>query len=444
MSSAALVLNTAIIAPSVAKKTQNRAANQSSIQKKQLPVSSEDERVAKRTSSRRLMSAASAADLSQKVATQISESNKKGFLKRSIEFIFNSIDKYVVKKIVAVFNKKLLDDIETGKNPLSDTIAKADLSKIANIKQRQAVEKLQTRLVDKSIHLSSDARAQLERAISSAAETGKLDTGSLPACCRISGLSGQDRDSINMTASRLREHCSGNDFGFAATVDSGNHTDSSKQTTALDKAIDSARKELLRLNSGKPSATIQIKLFDQLMADKGITRSLSNYVGEQGLDKTTELLAKLVSYELPQCANASHIGLYECKEFISDVTNKGIVPDMTSVSRLASKTDPLEKIANEHSLEIRKEAETVLGTAAQLQKISPELRAEVDATIDRLFDTSSKFPEIFTGTPLETTLEIARAIEAGSLDQFSAPYLTQEPEELAKAEPASLVVASGA
>ena len=253
--------------------------------------------------------------------TKSPEANK-NFFTKSIEIVFNTLDKRLLKPIIKLAqhitgfktsnkgaSSENVEDPEQAKLIQEIANKKLDLSKVKDPKERKRIEILQKRLGDEGLKLNTETKGALVEIIRGAEKTGRIDEKGLPDCCRI-----QVDPVTEKRTKQLREELIGTNKPDNSSNQSP--TQSQQSPKALINPINS--KEITLKSSRSPFLSFikasvsavrnnlsngnlseeQKTLFSELML-KSETRQNLRESFHKSAPKTAGIMAQLINQELP-------------------------------------------------------------------------------------------------------------------------------------------------
>jgi hypothetical protein len=347
--------------------------------------------------------------------TKSPEANK-NFFTKSIEIVFNTLDKRLLKPIIKLAqhitgfktsnkgaSSENVEDPEQAKLIQEIANKKLDLSKVKDPKERKRIEILQKRLGDEGLKLNTETKGALVEIIRGAETKGEFNQAALPDCCRVVvNDSAEIKAAIEQTTMRLldrvdRDNSSesliGRESSPADTKISSSQNTPAKTPSKLESLLNTVREDVnARLAAGSLTSA-QSELFDKLMADPQIQKNIDGYYDRSGPEKVANFFGTLIDRELPYYEGGRGSGADSSQyvEWIKQVTDQGI--EVTTVSSLSMNSDPLRTIELERGPEGREKANKQIEVARQMDQLDPRIEAQADEIYVRLVTESLKFRE---------------------------------------------------
>jgi hypothetical protein len=345
------------------------------------------------------------------------ENNNKNFFIKSIEIVFNTLDKRLLKPIIKLAQQitgfktsnkgassENVEDPEKAKLIQEIANRKLDLSKVKDLDKRQKIEALQKRLGDEGLKLNAETKGALVEIIRGAETKGEFNQAALPDCCRVVVNDSADtKAAIEKTTMRLLDRVDRDDSSESLIGKESSPADikisSSQNTPAktpskLESLLNTVREDVnARLAAGSLTSA-QSELFDKLMADPQIQKNIDGYYDRSGPEKLANFFGTLIDRELPYYEGVRGTGaadLSQYLEWIKQVTDQGI--EVTTVSSLSMNSDPLRTIELERGPEGREKANKQIEVARQMDQLDPRIEAQADEIYVRLVTESLKFRE---------------------------------------------------
>lgn len=348
--------------------------------------------------------------------TKSPEANK-NFFTKSIEIVFNTLDKRLLKPIIKLAqhitgfktsnkgaSSENVEDPEQAKLIQEIANKKLDLSKVKDPKERKRIEILQKRLGDEGLKLNAETKGALVEIIRGAETKGEFNQAALPDCCRVVvNDSAEIKAAIEQTTMRLldrvdRDNSSesliGRESSPVDTKISSSQNTPAKTPSKLESLLNTVREDVnARLAAGSLTSA-QSELFDKLMADPQIQKNIDGYYDRSGPEKVANFFGTLIDRELPYYEGGRGSGADSSQyvEWIKQVTTQEGM-EKVSVLSLEVKEDPYVKIELESGPEGREKANKQIKVVRQMDQLDPRIEAQADEIYVRLGTESPKFRE---------------------------------------------------
>ncbi|NBV98274.1 MAG: hypothetical protein EBR67_02025 [Proteobacteria bacterium] len=379
--------------------------------------------------------------------TKSPEANKIFFTK-SIEIVFNTLDKQILKPLIKLAQQitgfktsnkgaysENAEDSEQAKLIQEIANKKLDLSKVKDPKERKRIEILQKRLGDEGLKLNAETKGALVEIIREAETKGEFNQAALPDCCRVVvNDRAETKAAIEKTTMRLldkvgrddsSESLIGRESSPADTKTSSSQNTPAKTPSKLESLLNTVKEDVKARVAAGSLTSAQGKLFDKLMANPKIQKNIDGYYDRSGPEKLANFFGTLIDRELPYYEGGRGTGaadLSQYLEWIEQVTDQGI--EVTTVSSLSMNSDPLLTIELDNGPEVRKKAEKQRNIANQLEEeLNPKIEAEADAIYMRLRTESPKFTQaIREGNQIDLYGEIIEAVQEKKTSELIEKY----------------------
>ena len=381
--------------------------------------------------------------------TKFPEANK-NFFTKSIEIVFNTLDKRLLKPIIKLaqqitgFKTSIkeassqdAEDPEQAKLIQEIANKKLDLSKVKDHKERKRIEVLQKRLGDEGLKLSAETKGALVEIIRGAETKGEFNQAALPDCCRVVVNDSADtKASIEKTTLRFLDRVGRDDSSESLRGGESSQVDiritpseapaasTIQKPKVLESLLNTVKEDVKARVAAGSLTSAQGELFYNLMADPKIQKNIDGYYDRSGPEKVANFFGTLIDRELPYYEGGRGSGTDSSQyvEWINQVTDQGI--EVTTIHSLAVNSNPLVSIELENGPEVRKTAEKQIKIADQLNKeLDTEIEEKADEIYMHLRTESTKFKEAVTaGKRIDLYGEIIEAIQGGKTNELIEKY----------------------
>jgi hypothetical protein len=288
--------------------------------------------------------------------TKSPEANK-NFFTKSIEIVFNTLDKRLLKPIIKLAQQitgfktsnkgassENVEDPEQAKLIQEIANKKLDLSKVKDPKERKRIEILQKRLGDEGLKLNTETKGALVEIIRGAEKTGRIDEKGLPDCCRMPQISEETKQRTKIMTEKLAGNADKSDISSNQPPAQSQQSPESSINPINSKKITlkSSRSPFLsfiktsvsavreNLSNGSLSEG-QKTLFSELML-KSETRHNLRESFRKSAPKTAGIMAQLINQELPlyEKNNPASPEFSQYRNFLHDTCTGGVEAKNTS------------------------------------------------------------------------------------------------------------------
>jgi DNA-directed RNA polymerase subunit H (RpoH/RPB5) len=371
--------------------------------------------------------------------TKSPEANK-NFFTKSIEIVFNTLDKRLLKPIIKlaqqitgfktsnkVASSENVEDPEKAKLIQEIANRKLDLSKVKDLDKRQKIEALQKRLGDEGLKLNTETKGALVEIIRGAETKGEFNQAALPDCCRVVVNDSADtKAAIEKTTMRLLDRVDRDDSSESLIGKESSPADikitpsevpaaSLVQIPNVLKSLLNTVKEDVKARVAAGSLTsAQGELFDQLMANPNIQKNIDGYYNRSGAEEVASFFGTLIERELPDYTGGQDTSS-KYVEWIKQVTDQGI--KVTTVSSLSMNSNPLVTIELYNGPETKKKAEEIIKKGKEIDGYDEEVKKHTKEVVTRLMKESPEFAKaVQEGNLINLCTEISTSIREGKID----------------------------
>jgi hypothetical protein len=371
--------------------------------------------------------------------TKSPEANK-NFFTKSIEIVFNTLDKRLLKPIIKLAqhitgfktsnkgaSSENVEDPEQAKLIQEIANKKLDLSKVKDPKERKRIEILQKRLGDEGLKLNTETKGALVEIIRGAETKGEFNQAALPDCCRVVVNDSADtKAAIEKTTMRLLDRVDRDDSSESLIGKESSPADikitpsevpaaSLVQIPNVLKSLLNTVKEDVKARVAAGSLTsAQGELFDQLMANPNIQKNIDGYYNRSGAEEVASFFGTLIERELPDYTGGQDTSS-KYVEWIKQVTDQGI--KVTTVSSLSMNSNPLVTIELYNGPETKKKAEEIIKKGKEIDGYDEEVKKHTKEVVTRLMKESPEFAKaVQEGNLINLCTEISTSIREGKID----------------------------
>lgn len=391
--------------------------------------------------------------------TKSPEANK-NFFTKSIEIVFNTLDKRLLKPIIKLAqhitgfktsnkgaSSENVEDPEQAKLIQEIANKKLDLSKVKDPKERKRIEILQKRLGDEGLKLNTETKGALVEIIRGAEKTGRIDEKGLPDCCRIQVDAVTEKRTKQLTEELIGTNKPDNSSNQLPTQSQQSpkalsSPSSSGQTklnipflSFIQRVVSEVRKNLSNGSLSEEQKT----LFSELML-KSETRQNLRKSFRKSAPKTAGIMAQLINQELSLYKKNNPAGpkFKNYQKFMHDTCIGGVEAKNTDVNQ--KDDDMYQKIAVSYGEAAAKKQIEEDDASEKLRKLyneNPDLQKEINQRAKERKETDPKFKDRLRDDRETVLLEIALEIAAGEKDSESNSAKTTPQKTQINDSPAS-------